>query len=60
MTVRAGLQTVAKRNFLSLPAIKTSNLPRSLMTSPTEIYRLLGNDLQCHKYIRDVHDEFLS
>jgi hypothetical protein len=36
MALRAGLQTVAKRNFLSLPGIKLSSPPLSLMTTRTK------------------------
>jgi len=36
MTLRAGLQTVAKKNFLSLPGIKLSLPPRNLMTTLTK------------------------
>jgi hypothetical protein len=36
MAFRAGLQTVVNRSFLSLPAIKLSRPPRSLMTTLTK------------------------
>jgi hypothetical protein len=59
MAVRAGLQTAAKRNFLSLPRIKLSLPPRSLMTTLTERLGHMEKIYNVTCIFMDTHDEFL-